>query len=90
MASAEGSSKFAGAPLAGAGEGVAGASDVVFEAGAGAAGAAGVCAEAGAGVEGAAFVDEEAAGAPFGFEVVRSMSPMSRLEGVVPWKSCRL
>ena len=55
---------------AGAGDGVAGASDVVVEAGAGAAGGAGVCDVAGAGVDGAADeVDVElAAGAAFGYE----------------------
>lgn len=68
-ASALGSLKFlASAPgAAGAGEGVAGAVDVVFGAGAGAAGAAGVDAGAGTGVEGVFEVDEEAAGAAFGF-----------------------
>lgn len=68
--SADGSLKLApsAAGADGAGEGVAGASDVVLlEAGAGAAGAAGVCAGAGAGVEGAFEADDEAAGAALGF-----------------------
>ena len=58
----------ASAPVAaGAGDGVAGGFEVVFDAGAGAAGAAGVEADAGAGVEGAAFgVDADAAGAGLG------------------------
>lgn len=66
-ARADGSLKSADPAPAGAGDGVAGGFDVVFEAGAGAVGAAGVCAELGAGVEGAAGVDDEAAGAGFGF-----------------------
>ena len=53
--------------VAGTGEGVAGAFDVVFIAGAGAAGAAGVDAGAGAGVVGAFEADAEAAGAALGF-----------------------
>ena len=58
-ASAEGSLKSAGAPPGGAGDGVAGAFEAVFEADVGAAGAAGVCAEVAAGVEGVAEVDED-------------------------------
>lgn len=55
----------------GAGDGVAGASAVVFEDGAGAAGVAGVCAVAGAGVDGAFAPDDEPAGAALGFAYVR-------------------
>jgi len=65
---ADGSLKFAlsvPAP-AGAGDGVAGAFEVVLDAGAGAAGAAGVDAGAGAGVDGVFEVDEEAAEAALG------------------------
>ncbi len=71
--SAEGSLKLGpSAPgAAGAGDGVAGALGVRFEAGAGAAGATGVDAGAGAGVEGAFEVDDEAAGAALGFEIVQ-------------------
>jgi hypothetical protein len=71
--SADGSLKLApsAAGADGAGEGVAGAFDVVvFEAGAGAAGGAGVCAVAGAGVDGAFKADDEAAGAALGFGLV--------------------
>ena len=53
-------------PAAGAGDGVAGAFEVVLEAGAGAAGAAGVLADAGAGVEGV-FEVEDVVGAALGY-----------------------
>lgn len=75
--SAEGSLKFPGSfvveDAAGAGDGVAGASDVVVvDVWAGAAGAAGVCAADGAGVEGAFAADEEPPGAALGFPAVRA------------------
>lgn len=67
---ADGSLKLApsaATAAAGAGDGVDGAFNVVFDvAGAGAAGVVEVCAVAGAGVEGAFEVDEEAAGADLG------------------------
>ena len=66
-ARADGSLNSADPALGGAGDGVAGAFEVVLDAGAGAAGTTGVCTGAGAGVEGAADADEEAAGAAFGF-----------------------
>lgn len=81
---ADGSLKLApsaDAAAAGAGDGVEGAFNVVFDVvGAGAAGAAGVCAVAGAGVEGAFEVDEEAAGAVLGYSAVRLL--FTRSEGV--------
>ena len=73
---AEGSLKFtpsAGVPV-GAGDGVAGAFDVVFDTGAGAAGAVCVCSVEDVGVDGAFEEDDEAAGTALGFAKVK-MSP---------------
>lgn len=75
---AEGSLKFAlsGPVAAGAGDGVAGAFEVVLDAGAGAgaAGTAGVGAGAGVGVDGAFAVDAEAAVAPLGYTDCQSLA----------------
>ena len=75
MVRTDGSLKLApsaDAAAAGAGDGVDGAFDVVFDvAGTGASGAFTVCVIAGAGVEGAFEADEEVAGAAFGWESIR-------------------
>lgn len=79
--SADGSLKFpasVAAEAAGAGDGVAGASVVVFEVGAGAAGGTGVCAVDGAGVEGALAVDDEPAGIALGYFIVSAALPTHR------------